>query len=218
MVLSGETLVFGFMNVLPSMPVCRKIKQENKACAGTGCRSYLILNKNKEPAMTIEQTFATALEYEQRIRDLYVRAAAAALLPEAKAFYEALAVDEASHVAYLEHKLADWRTTGAFSDSAPASTLPQASELIAAIGRVKAGLSGPVEGGKPGALADALKAEEETSAFYRSMVGELPDGARQIFARLLAIEDGHTAIVRAELDLVMGTGHWFDVREFDMEE
>lgn len=168
--------------------------------------------------MTLEQTFATAVEYEQRIRDLYLHAANQALLPEAKAFYEIMAGDEDSHVAYLKHKLAEWQSGGTMSDSAPASRLPASADLSAAIGRVKKSMSSIVETGKPGALADALKAEEETSAFYRSMVGTLPEGARPVFARLLAIEEGHTAIVRAELDLVSNTGHWFDVREFDMEE
>ena len=32
------------------------------------------------------------------------------------------------------------------------------------------------------------------------------------------IEDGHTSIVRAQLDLVSRTGYWFDVREFDLED
>lgn len=168
--------------------------------------------------MNVEQAFQTALEYEQRIRDLYLDAAQKALMPEAKAFYDIMARDEDSHVAYLRHKLAEWQKTGKMADSAPDSALPPAGSLTAAIGRVIADLSGLVESGKPGALADALKSEEETSAFYRSMVQELPADARKIFSRLLEIEDGHTAIVRAELDLVTQTGHWFDMREFDMED
>jgi rubrerythrin len=168
--------------------------------------------------MSIERAFNEALAYERRIRDQYLEAAKEAFIPEAKAFYEILARDEDSHVAYIEHKLGEWRNTGVMSKGGLASELPPAEALGAAIAKAKASFKGIAEGGKPGALANALKAEEETSAFYRSMVGELPEGARQVFARLLEIEDGHTAIVRAELDLVSATGHWFDLREFDMEE
>jgi hypothetical protein len=33
----------------------------------------------------------------------------------------------------------------------------------------------------------------------------------------MAIEDGHVAIVQAELDSVTQMGFWFDYREFDLE-
>jgi rubrerythrin len=168
--------------------------------------------------MSIEETFATALEYETRIRDQYLEAARSALIPEAKAFYEILGRDEDSHVAYIKHKLDQWRGAGSIDASGLSSLLPPAADLSAAIAKAQAGFSAIPEGGQLAALQNALRAEEETSAFYRSMVGTLPDGARQVFARLLEIEDGHSAIVRAELDLVSRTGHWFDVREFDMEE
>jgi rubrerythrin len=168
--------------------------------------------------MSIEETFATALAYETKIRDQYVEAARAALIPEARAFYEILGRDEDSHVAYIKHKLEQWHSTGSIDASGLTSLLPPAADLRAAISRAEASFSAIPEGGQLAALQNALRAEEETSAFYRSMVGTLPDGARQVFARLLEIEDGHSAIVRAELDLVSKTGHWFDVREFDMEE
>lgn len=60
--------------------------------------------------------------------------------------------------------------------------------------------------------------ETETSDFYRRMVSELPAEARGLFSRFLEIEEGHLAIVQAQIDHVSGTGYWFDVREFDLEE
>ena len=49
------------------------------------------------------------------------------------------------------------------------------------------------------------------------MVEELPEGARPLFRRFLEIEDGHLAMVQAEIDTLAGTGFWFDVQEFSLE-
>ncbi|TFG82175.1 MAG: hypothetical protein E4H20_08220 [Spirochaetales bacterium] len=168
--------------------------------------------------MTVDEAFQQALEYERRIRDQYVEAATEALIPEAKAFYKILGLDEESHVAYIEHKLEQWKSTGQAGVDRPVSVLPPTADLIAAIARAKSQFEAIPEGGQMAALQNALKAERETSAFYRSVMTKLPDSAAGIFARLLEIEDGHTAIVQAELDLVSETGHWFDVREFSMED
>jgi len=67
-------------------------------------------------------------------------------------------------------------------------------------------------------LRKALAAERETSAFYRTMVGEVAEEQRQLFARFLEIEEGHVAIVEAELDAVTGSGFWFGIKEFDLEK
>ena len=37
------------------------------------------------------------------------------------------------------------------------------------------------------------------------------------FGRFLEIEQGHQAIVRAEIDALTGMGFWFDFQEFDLE-
>jgi rubrerythrin len=66
-------------------------------------------------------------------------------------------------------------------------------------------------------LSKALQVEVETSAFYRKLVQEMEGDARTMFARFLEIEDGHIAVVQAELDYISQTGFWFDFQEFDME-
>jgi rubrerythrin len=66
--------------------------------------------------------------------------------------------------------------------------------------------------------AEGLLAEQETSAFYRQMVSELAEERRRLFARFLEIEEGHVAIVEAELDAVSGSGFWFGMKEFDLEK
>ena len=168
--------------------------------------------------MTVDQAFEQALQYEMAIREQYVEAARASIVAEARALYETLATDEGYHVAYLDRQHAAWKRTGTTDAAEPQRALPASSEVIAAITRTRASFSAIPEGGQMGALQNALHAEEATSAFYRSLAGQFPPDVSMVFARLLEIEDGHTAIVRAELDLFSGTGHWFDVRVFDMEE
>ena len=49
----------------------------------------------------------------------------------------------------------------------------------------------------------ALELERTTSAYYQSLVEELPAEHRHLFSRFLEIELGHLAIVQAELDALM---------------
>jgi rubrerythrin len=62
-------------------------------------------------------------------------------------------------------------------------------------------------------LGKALEAEHKTSSFYKKMVAELPAEGQKLFERFVEIEEGHVAIVQAEMDSVAGTGAWFDVLE-----
>ena len=66
-------------------------------------------------------------------------------------------------------------------------------------------------------LKKALDVELETSNFYKKMVKELPAEGQELFARFVEIEEGHLAIVQAELDYASGTGFWFDFMEFNLE-
>lgn len=159
-----------------------------------------------------------AIGYEERIRELYAEAARDAADANAKALFAALGADEASHADYLKARLASWEASGKLELPPLGSKLPDPKRIEASIARAATEGAGDRLGGESGALARALRAEEETSAFYRDMVARLPAASKPLFARFLEIEDGHTRIVRAELDLVSCTGHWFDVREFDLED
>ena len=66
-------------------------------------------------------------------------------------------------------------------------------------------------------LRHALAAEHKTSAFYRQMVAELPPEGQALFQPFVEIEEGHVAIVQAEMDALTGTGTWFDVLEISLE-
>ena len=59
--------------------------------------------------------------------------------------------------------------------------------------------------------------EIQTSNFYREMVSKLPAEHQPMFQRFMEIEEGHEAIVKAEIDNARGLGFWFDFQEFDLE-
>jgi rubrerythrin len=63
----------------------------------------------------------------------------------------------------------------------------------------------------------ALDMEMEASAFYRDLVEKLSPEDRVLFNRFVEIEEGHEAIVKAEIDNARGLGFWFDFQEFDLE-
>jgi rubrerythrin len=68
-----------------------------------------------------------------------------------------------------------------------------------------------------GCVRNALAVEAETSGFYKEMVRALDGDGRRLFERFVEIEEGHQAIVQAEIDSVSGTGVWFDTKEFNLE-
>ena len=172
--------------------------------------------------MTVEEAIVGALKYETKVRDIYLEAASGTREDEARALYEVLGRDEQSHIDYLNHTLARWKREGSLDPKVPDTAVPSKERLDEAMKRAGAPLAeakaGADEGGEQKALSRALAAEEETSAYYRSLVAILPEDARPVFRRFVEIEEGHTSIVRAELDLVSRTGYWFDVREFDLED
>ena len=62
--------------------------------------------------MNIEEAIRTALEYERRIRDIYLGAAEQAGDPAGKRVFAELGADEQRHVDYLKSRLAQWRQSG----------------------------------------------------------------------------------------------------------
>jgi rubrerythrin len=168
--------------------------------------------------MNIEEAFNTARSYEVRIRDFYLSASEEAHDKAAAALYAALGKDEASHVSYLDAKLAQWKSEGRVTVEKLKTYLPDPALIEAAAKKARAEAAFESEGGETGAIERALRSEEETSAFYRRLVSELDGTLKELFSRFLEIEEGHTRIVRAELDLATSTGFWFDEREFTLDD
>jgi rubrerythrin len=171
--------------------------------------------------MNLEQAIKTAIEYETRVRDLYAGAADKATDASAKRILTTLANEEAGHLAYLESRLDEWQKTGSIQDVELESVLPSKEDIEEGFAKLKARMK-PREGGKEvdadmELLQRALQVEVETGDFYKRMVKELTGEGKTLFSRFLEIEDGHQAIVQAEIDSVSGLGFWFDTQEFGLE-
>ena len=167
--------------------------------------------------MTIEEAIKTAIEYEIRIRDVYLEAVAAVDDEAGKRIFETLGQDEQRHIDYLEHKLAQFQQTGAIQPERLDSAIPDQTSIQQEADKIKALTTKDYLGIKQQMLSRALEAEIETSNFYQEMIDALPADARPLFERFLEIENNHIKAVQFELDYMSKTGYWFDFKEFDME-
>ncbi|MBN2563603.1 MAG: ferritin family protein [Phycisphaerae bacterium] len=163
--------------------------------------------------MTIEKAIQTAIEFENEVRDVYKAAAKKAADPVGKRVFTVLADEEQGHVDYLESRLEEWRRTGEVNAVALETAVPSQKVITEAADSVSEGMSDVGHGTELKMLGKALEAERKTSGFYRKMVAELPAEGQKLFQRFVEIEEGHVAIVQAEMDSVTGTGAWFDVLE-----
>jgi rubrerythrin len=169
--------------------------------------------------MNLKEALTTAIEYEHRVRDHYARSVALIDDPKGKTIFATLAKEEQGHVDYLESRLAEWTRSGAVTDVPLPTLLPPAAWIEK---ETKKLAQAPTSGASPAGaemafLKTALELERTTSAFYQSLVDGLEPEHRRLFARFLEIEQGHVAIVQAEIDALAGHGHWFDFMEFSLE-
>jgi len=169
--------------------------------------------------MDLESAIKTALEFETKVTETYRRAEAQAIDPTAKKVFGVLCREEQGHVDYLQSRLEEWRRTGHVTPGKLETAVPARDRITAGMKRLSARPKAKAGhgGGELDLLQTALKNEQETSAFYQRMVAELPAEGQALFARFLEIEQGHVAIVQAEIDAVSGLGFWFDMQEFELE-
>ena len=163
--------------------------------------------------MTIEEALKTAIQFENEVRDVYKGSVDQVADPIGKRVFTVLANEEQGHVDYLEDCLAKWRQAGTVTPTALETAVPSQEKIAEASRNVSAGMSAVDRGNEIALLGKALEAERKTSSFYRKMVAELSTEGQKLFERFVSIEEGHLAIVQAELDSLTGTGAWFDVLE-----
>jgi rubrerythrin len=168
--------------------------------------------------MKLQDAIGIAIDFEKKVRDHYLRGAKDIPDPLGRKVFTTLGREEQGHVEYLEHCLAEWKKTGKVPAAPLRSILPKGAKWIDAERKKLAG-KGKREASKTelDALKVALQHEKEADAFYHKLVAELPREEQTLFSKFLEIEDGHLAIVQAQLDSVQGMGFWFDVAEFRLE-
>jgi rubrerythrin len=165
--------------------------------------------------MTLEDAITLALEYEAKVRDAYVQAAEAAKDDVGRRVFRVLGEEEQGHIDYLRSRLEEWKKTGAVTEEKLESVVPPRHVIDAGVKKLDEQLSKPDRGTEIEMFGKALQMEQETSNFYRKMVDELGEEGK-VFERFLEIEEGHLAIVQAEIDYHNRTGYFFDFQDFGM--
>jgi len=167
--------------------------------------------------MTIEEAIKTAIEFETKVRDVYHSAMEDTDDPIGKRIFRVLAGEEQNHLNYLQSKLSEWEGTGTITTERLETTISPVESIREGISKLEDRMADKDRGGELKMLTKALDVEVKTSNFYKEMVRELPAEGQQLFSDFVKIEEGHLAIVRAEIDSLSRTGYWFDFKEFDME-
>jgi rubrerythrin len=167
--------------------------------------------------MTIEEAIKTAIEYEKRVRDVYVEAMDESTDPVAKRIFQLMSNEEHSHVLYLEAKLGQWITKQELFFEDLDTALPSKDIIQRGVEKLEdTWLEKKSRAQELQLLEKARAMEIETSDYYRKLTQDLPEKGQAFFRRFLEIEDGHLGLVQAEIDALNGPGYWFDIQEFEI--
>lgn len=167
--------------------------------------------------MTLEEAINTAIEYEEKVRDVYFAAREEAANEVGNRVFRILADEEQGHVDFLYHKLEELKKSGKVTSEKLESALPSPAAIKEAAESLGNRLVSNDRENELKLLRKAFQVEVETSSYYKRLVGELDPDGQKFFSRFLEIEEGHVSLVQAEIDCLSGTGYWFDMREFSLE-
>lgn len=164
-----------------------------------------------------ENVIEKAIEMEAKIRDIYSHAHDSCKDQAGRRFFAMMRDDEQYHMDYLSQRLQEWRDSGQIQSVDIEPSVPSAEQIKDQLEGLKKTMAVADRGVIQQMLGNALQVEVQTSEFYEKMIEETDGITQKMFAQFLEIENAHVAAVQAELDYVMHTGYWFDVKEFDME-
>lgn len=167
--------------------------------------------------MTIEEAIKTAIEYEVKVKDVYAEAINVAGNDVGQRVFSVLAREEQGHVDYLNFKLEELKKTGTVNSDDLETLIPSPAKIDEAVKKLENKMAADDRGAELEMLRKALEVEIETSNYYQKMVETMGPEGQKFFKRFLEIEEGHQAIIRAEIDSLNGSGFWFDIPEFDLE-
>ncbi len=167
--------------------------------------------------MNSEKIFIEALQYEIKIRDLYVSAQDIVDDEKGQKIFKTLADDEQSHVDFLEYSLGILKDRGQIDITKLDMSFPSKEIFEDEIEKMREKIPDRILGDVKRVLNAALKLEIETSQFYQDAHDKTNGPIKEIFKKLLEIERRHEDVVQMELDHASNNGYWFDFMEIDME-
>ncbi len=169
--------------------------------------------------MKLDDAIRMALQYETGVHKVYLDAMNKTEDETAKRIFRVLCQEEAEHLTYLQERLFEWEKAGKIEIKPLATQIPGRKAI-------DKGLEDLQKTVKPEPtklimelelLKKALVAERKASDFYKEMVSTLDGDGQQLFSRFVEIEEGHEAIVQAQMDALGNWGFWFDTPEFRLE-
>jgi rubrerythrin len=170
--------------------------------------------------MNLDEAIQAALDFEGGVHRTYQHAMEKVTDEVGRRVFKVLCDEEMGHIEYLQDRLDEWRKTGRISGKKLRTSIPTKAAIDAGLKSLRRQAAGKPSArgeGELDALHRALAVEIQAGNFYREMVGKLDGAGQQMFARFVEIEEGHLAIVQAEINAVNGLGYWFDIAEFDLE-
>lgn len=162
--------------------------------------------------MSFEEALISALDFEHRIRDHYARSSERSEYQAAKDLLIALAVEEQQHVDYLRGRLIIWQEKGIIELAKLKSILPDKEWIEKGWQNLHKIRLNDGHDCELSILEEALVLENQTAAHYKSLVENLDGDGQKLFQRFLEIEDGHAALVAAEITSIKMTGEIFEVK------
>jgi rubrerythrin len=167
--------------------------------------------------MNVEEAIHMALDYETKVRDLYIDAMKKTNDAQGKKIFQTMAKEEQGHLDYLNSRLDHLKETGEVDNPELGTLVPNKEVITAGVQKLESGMAKETKEDEISLLKKALEMENETSTFYRKVVGELDGEGKAMFSRFMEIEEGHLAIVQAEIDSLTGAGYWFDFPDISFE-
>ncbi|MBU2515668.1 ferritin family protein [bacterium] len=167
--------------------------------------------------MNLGDAIKTALEFEHKVMDVYSKYADKLNSPVGAKIFKLLGKEEEGHADYLKAKLAEWQKSGKITVDKLETIVPDKNLIEDNVKKLKKVAKQESINDEIEVFKKALKMESDASAFYRDLVGKLPAKDQKLFQHFIEIEEGHEAIVKAEIDNAQGMGFWFDFMEFNLE-
>jgi rubrerythrin len=161
--------------------------------------------------------FKKALEYEKKIRDLYLSAIDIVDDERGKKIFKTLAQEEQSHVDFLEHSIAALSHQGRISLKSFNTIVPDTEDLKKNIKSMKVTIPHQMLGDIKRVLSSALKLEEDTTQYYKKAHASAEGEIKEVLGKFIIIEQRHTDVVRFELDHASRNGYWLGFPEISME-
>ena len=169
--------------------------------------------------MKLDNAIKTALEFEAGVHKIYLEAMKKTADPSAKRIFKVLCEEEMGHLKYLQDRLDEWKKTGKIKVEKLETSVPTHQQIEQGLQDLRKTVRPKITQQSPEleSLKKALDAEIKTGNFYKDMVAKLDGEGQELFKRFVEIEEGHEAIVQAEINTVGNWGFWFDTPEFRLE-